>query len=661
MREKKRVLIVALSLFFLYSLLIAQYFKIQVLETEKWKREAHGQHEVVVKEPFRRGTFYSNTAIKKGHPESPQPLAIDVTKFHLYVDPLSIPARCREEIIRKLGSFFPLGPEIGKEFALKSRSRKIMPWLDQECKEAILRWWSPYARQHKIASNALYFISDYRRCYPFGQSLGQVLHTIREMKDEQTAEGLPTGGLEAYFNQYLKGRQGKRKLLRSPLNQLDSDHILVRPEDGADLYLTINHCIQSITEEELEKGVLTAQAKGGWAVMMDPASGEILALAQYPFFDPSNYREYFNDPDKIENAKVKAITDAFEIGSIMKPITVAIGLKANEELKKQGKKTLFEPSDKIDTTRSIFPGRASRPLIDRPRQHRAMNMYMAIQKSSNVYFAQIVDRVIASLGNEWYRKQLVETFGFGGKTGIELPAEAVGLVPRPGKLHPSGALEWSVPTPYSLAIGYNILATSLQMLRAYAVFANGGYLTRPTLVRKIVAGDTVLYENKMRREDFPRVLENEIVKEVVKAMKYSTKPGGDSHLADINGYTKAGKTGTAEKIVNGEYNKKLHISSFIGFIPAVVEEEVIPARFVLIVSIDEPKAMVLENGAKNQMGGRCAGPVFKEIARRTLQYLGVSPDDPYGYPTGDPRSCPEKADWLKELKELKLLYDAWNL
>jgi len=199
----------------------------------------------------------------------------------------------------------------------------------------------------------------------------------------------------------------------------------------------------------------------------------------------------------------------------------------------------------------------------------------------------------------------------------------------------------------------------LQMVRAYAVFANGGYLPKPTLVRKIVADDRILFENECRKESFPKVLENAIIREVVKGMKFSTKPGGSGNLADVNGYTEAGKTATAEKIIDGIYSKQKHISSFIGFAPASLEEEVL-ARFVLMVSIDEPQATLLEGGVKNHMGGRCAAPIFKEIAKKTLEYLGIAPDDPFGYPSGDPRCDLEKADWVREVKELKCLYEQWN-
>jgi len=647
--------VVALGVFFLFSMLVAHYFKIQILEADKWIAQAHSQHEFIVKEPFKRGTFYSNTAIEKHHPHKLQPLVMDVTKFHLYLDPLSIPEACRQEVAETLTALAPMQVNLQQELSRKSRSRRVSMWLDREEKEQIQSFWMPFAKAHKIPRNALYFVTDYQRSYPFGPLLGQVLHTIREIKDEATSEGLPTGGLEAYFNQVLKGKMGKRKLLRSPLNHLEIDQVIEAPEDGADVHLTINHCIQAIVEEELEKGVRAAQAKGGWAVMMDPVSGEIMALAQYPFFYPAHYQEYFNDPEKITDTKVKAVTDAFELGSIMKPITLAIGLKANEELKREGKPILFDPQEKLDATRTIFPGRAHRPLKD-GQNNTALNLNMALQKSSNIYMAQVIDRVVNIFGNKWYRNVLVDTFGFGQKTEIELPAEASGLVPLPGKCYPNGALQWSLPTPYSLSIGYNILATSLQMLRAYAVFGNGGYLPTPTLVKKIIKEGRV---EEHLQKPFPKVLSDEIVLEILTAMKYTTKPGGTGHLAEVSGYTEGGKTATAEKIINGAYSKQTHISSFIGLAPLSLVQ-VPAARFVLIVTIDEPETGFLEGGGKNHMGGRCAAPVFREISKRTLEFLGVTPDDPYGYPVGDPRYNPEKADWVNEVQQLKTLYEEWN-
>lgn len=659
---KKRLVLISLSIFFLYCLLIAQYFKIQIIEGSKWEKKALSQHEFVLKEPAKRGAFFSNNSLKKGHFEKPTAFVVDVTKFHLFIDPVSISDQHKNEIIDNLSLLLGLQKEELKvELQRKSRSRKIANFLDKEKKESVLKWWAPFAKKNKIPKNSLFFVTDYQRSYPYNKMLGQVLHTIRDFKDETTNEGVPTGGLEAYFNEALKGKEGKRIMLRSPLNSLEIDKVIEKPVDGADIHLTINHCIQAIAEEELEKGVKRANAKGGWAVMMNPQTGEILAFAQYPFFDPSRYKEFFNDKEKIENAKVKPLTDAFELGSIMKPITIAICLKAQEE--QNVKNFASFANEKIDTSRSSFPGRGSKPLKD-THFHNYLNMYMAIQKSSNVYMAVSIDRVISKMGNDWYRSMLVNTFGFGKKTGIELPGEATGLIPTPGKLHPNGALEWSLPTPYSLAMGHNMLATSIQMLRAYAVFGNGGFLVKPTLIRKStkkndLGEEIVTLDNTTpsRLKKFPKVLSKEICNEVMKAMKYTTKNGGTASLASIPGYSEAGKTGSAEKIIDGSYSKKRHVSSFIGFAPANLKDQ---PKLVLLVTIDDPEYRILEGGTRTHLGGWCAAPIFREIAKRTLEYLGFEPDDPHGYPQGDPRFVPEKADWVKEVKELKELYDSWN-
>jgi cell division protein FtsI (penicillin-binding protein 3) len=659
--KRKRLMWISLFIFGLFSLLIIQFYRIQIVEGEKWTKAARAQHQILLKEPFKRGVFYANSDIKQGHHNRPQPFVVDIPKFHLYIDPLSIPEATRDTIAKKLAVALQLhGSDILKlraQFEKKSRSRKLVMWVNNEMHKKIQKWWGPFAKENKIARNALYFVQDYRRSYPFGKMLGQVLHTLREDKDERTGQNIPTGGLEMIFNPYLKGKMGKRLLLRSPSHPLDTGKILSHPQHGADIYLTVNHTIQAIMEEEIAKAVQFANAQSGWAIMMDPHSGDVLGLAQYPFFDPSKYRDYFNDPKKLEMTKVKAVTDPFEPGSTMKPITLAICLKANKELEKRGKKPIVFPQEKVATSSGAVPGR-SRPIRD-THSHAYLNLDLAMQKSSNIYMARMIGRVINSLGEAWYRKALQEIFGFGVKTGIELPSESIGLLPTPGKKHPNGALEWSTPTPYSLAMGHNILVNSLQMMRAYAILANGGFDVKPTFVRKIVKSNKegeceVLLDNTKHELARKRVLEPEIVEQIVSAMKLVTKPGGTASKADIPGYTEAGKTGTTEKIVNGTYAKDHHISTFIGFTP--VKE----ARFILMIVIDEPEKKIIPGVGKMQMGGNCAAPAFREIALRTLQYLGVEPDDPYGYPPGDPRRNDDKADCMQRIAQLKKLYQEWN-
>lgn len=661
--DRKRLICLAIGIFCLFALLIAQYFRIQISEGEKWSKVARRQHYFVVKEPFLRGTFYSNTSIKKGHPEASQKLVIDVQKYHLYIDPISIPPENRNDISRQIQKMLKLSVaeqlSLRSQFDKKSRSRKLAMWLDRDSRDTVLEWWGPYARENNIVRNALFFVSDYQRLYPFGKLLGQVLHTVQNNKDEVTKQALPTGGLELTFNSYLQGKQGKRRLMRSPRNSLETGEVILPPEHGADIYLTINHCLQAIAEEEIAKGVKKAKAKSGWAVMMDPRTGEILVLAQYPFFHPSDYQHYFNDPQLIEQTKIKAVIDTNEPGSVMKPLTLTVALMANAEMEKRGEKPIFSPLEKMPTSNPRFPGR-SKPLVD-THLHYYLNMEMALQKSSNIYMARLLERIIPRLGKEWYRDALKNTFGFSTKTGVELPAETAGVLPTPGKKHPNGALEWSVSTPFSMAMGYNVQTTSLQLVRAYSVLANGGYLVKPTLVKKIVktaddGSETVLLDNTgpERIAQFPRVLDPKIIDTIVSTMKYVTKPGGTAQRANIWGFTEVGKTSTAKKIVNGNYSETQYWATFVGFTP------VKDPAFVLLVCLDEPEYGYAAGIGKKHHGGTVAAPIFKEIATRALAYLGVTPDDPHGYPRSDPRFDENKADWFPQIRKLQEMYETWN-
>ena len=209
-------------------------------------------------------------------------------------------------------------------------------------------------------------------------------------------------------------------------------------------------------------------------------------------------------------------------------------------------------------------------------------------------------------------------------------------------------------------MGHNIIMNSIQHARAYCIFANGGFLVTPTIVKKIVehhddGSENVILENKSDDVTvFPKILDEDIIEKVIKGMKYVTKMGGTARRADISGYTEAGKSGTSEKIIDGKYSDERYISNFIGFAPLK------NPRFVLLVVIDEPSRVYLPYIGKNWHGGTCASPAFRNIAFRTLEYLGVSPDDPHGYPVGDPRRDAKEADWLDEIEELRETYKQWN-
>jgi cell division protein FtsI (penicillin-binding protein 3) len=623
-----------LSLFFIFSLLIAKFYYIQISEGKKWEEVAKRQHFFVIQEPFQRGLFWSNTEIAKHHAHKPVPFVIDLQKYHLFLDPVSIPGPLKQELAQKLGKFVTTPSAILKELSRRSRARRLAMWLDREKRDEINAFWLPFAKKHKIARNALYFVKDYKRSYPFGSMLGQVLHTIQSQKEEKTLQAFPTGGLELSLNQYLKGKLGKKLLKRSPRHSFETGELKEEPIHGSDVYLTINHILQAICEEEIAKGVENVGAKSGWAVMMEPRTGEILALAQYPFFDPENYPKYFNDPNLLEHTRIKAITDANEPGSCMKPFTLAVALKGNQITATKGMAPIFDPEQMFPTSNGKFPGRSKE--IKDVRLHNFLNMNMALQKSSNVYMAKLIQQTCECLGISYYRSFLHDTFGFGKKTGIELHGESSGILPTPGKIHPNGSLEWSLATPYSLAMGYNLQANSLQMIRAFSVIANGGYQVRPTLIKKIVnrEGNVIVDHTNFEKQ---RVLDKAVVKKVIEAMRYVMKAGGSGARADVVGFSSAGKTSTVNKLINGVYSQKHHVASFIGFLPA---ED--PA-FVLMVVLDEP-----DISNRGYFGGVAAAPVFQKIASRSVEYLGVSPDDP------------EKDGWKKEVKSLQEKYEKWN-
>jgi cell division protein FtsI (penicillin-binding protein 3) len=652
-QDRKKLVVVAFFVFSLFCFLILQFFNIQVLEHKKWKSKAKAQHQFTIQEPFKRGSFYSGGYLSKIHEDPPAALVIDLPVFHLYIDSTAIPCELKEELALSLSNFVASYEKIYEESQKKSRSRKLATALTQEKKDEIQGFWSQFAKKHRLAKNALYFVQDYQRSYPYGKLLGQVLQTIREEKDSQSKQAIPTGGLEYFFDKILQGQPGKRRMLRSPKYPMDRGDIIRLPENGCDVYLTIHPHIQAIAEQELEKAVVASGAKGGWIAMMEVATGDILALAHYPFFYPSDYKTFYSDPQLVEHTKVKAISDCFEPGSIIKPLSFAIALKANKEKASKGLKPIFDPAEKIDVKKIQLPGR--KVAMKDVSTASYLNMDMALQKSSNLYTAAVVQKVVDTMGEKWYRDQLHNVFGFGKKTGIELPSEAAGFLPSPHKSYSSGKLQWSVPTPGCLAIGYNLLVNSIQVLKAYAIIASGGYDIQPSLVKKIQKKDTheILFERKpLERQE--RVLDAAICDRVIQSMKFVTKPGGSAFRADVPGYTEAGKTSTSEKIKGGAYTKHVHFSTFAGFAPAK------NAKIVALIAIDEPAYRNLPGIGPTHFGGKCAAPVFGEVAKRTLQYLGVQPDDPYGYPKGDPRHQEDKADMAQQVKQLKELFNTWH-
>ncbi|HEY6200012.1 MAG TPA: penicillin-binding protein, partial [Candidatus Binatia bacterium] len=349
---------------------------------------------------------------------------------------------------------------------------------------------------------------------------------------------------------------------------------------GSDLQLTLDTSIQHLAERELEATATKYRAKAGTAIVVDPFTGEILALANYPFFNPNNFTRQSSN-----QWRNRAVTDSFEPGSTFKTILAAAALEEGVV----GKEDLFY----CENGKYAFGGK----IIHDTHEHGWLPFAKIIQYSSNIGVTKVAEK----LGKERYSKY-IERFGFGQPTGVDLPGEAAGLIRRPDK--------WAVIDLATHAYGQGISVTPIQLAMAYGAVANGGILMRPFVVRRATAPDgRVLWENQPHV--VRRAISETTARTLTSILKGVTDEGGTGVLASVEGFEVAGKTGTAQKAERGVYTKK-RVASFAGFVPAE------DPRLVMAVILDEPETSVY--------GGTVAAPAFRNIAAATLQRLAVAPD-----------------------------------
>ena len=425
------------------------------------------------------------------------------------------------------------------------------------------------------------FRSEPQRFYPNGSIAAHVLGFVG-------IDGMGLGGVEQFYNAKITGEPGRLFLEKdSDGNSYESFEIPGKP--GQTIVLTLDHSIQYRAEQSLLAAVAKSRAKSGTAIVLDPRTGEILALANAPTFDP-------NKPgDARPEARANwALQNIYEPGSTFKIVSFSAAIE----------KGLVRPDDRIDCQMGgiTVAGR-------RIRDHHAfgsLTITEALAKSSNVAAIKLGLRVGDPTMYEY-----ITRFGFGSRTGIELPGETPGLL-RP-------VSRWQQSSIGSIAIGQEIGVTPLQMAAAFGALANDGVRMAPHLVREIrtPTGTTVYQANPEQR----RVVNAETAR-ALRRMLESVTLNGTAKLAQLNGYTAAGKTGTAQKIdpKTKTYSHTKHVASFVGFAP--VENPAV----VIIVVIDEP------GGAYH--GGDVAAPVFRDIAEQIVPDLGIAPDTYLKLPDG---------------------------
>lgn len=416
------------------------------------------------------------------------------------------------------------------------------------------------------------------RSYPRGVSLCHVLGYVN-LDTERNG----CAGIEQRWDRYLRGvpglliseRDGRRHEL------YDRRLLEIKPRPGANVTLTIDQYVQYIVERALETAVREQRAAAAWAIVERVRTGEILAMANIPAFDPRAFRS--TAPDIMRN---RCIANNYEPGSTFKVTVVAAAL--NDKL--------VAPAQIFDCENGTWFYQR-RPLHD---FHPYGNLSVAdiIKKSSNIGAAKIA----VLLGNARLYAYLKQ-FGIGEPTGIELPGEEAGL------LYP--VAKWSALSPTRIAIGHEVAVTALQMLGVLCTIANDGVRMKPYIVQQVNDADgRVLYQqtpvavSQPIRPDTARLMKSLLVR--------VTEEGGTGARARVEGYTVGGKTGTAQKAIPGGYSDTLNMSSFMGFIPAE------DPQLAIIVVLDEPSNDV-------RTGGYVAGPVFKEIAEQSVRYLDIAP------------------------------------
>jgi cell division protein FtsI/penicillin-binding protein 2 len=430
-----------------------------------------------------------------------------------------------------------------------------------------------YEDLNELNIRGLILEEQYRRNYSFGtlgaHVLGFVNHNIDGME-----------GIEAQYNELLKGNDGLQQVRKDRLNQIFAYVGAPRklPEQGYSLHTTLNAQIQAIVEEELEEGTRHHRARQGTAIVMNPKTGAIKAMANYPTFNP-------NSPaaSRDENRRNFAIADMIEPGSTFKLATALAAVEQNAVRMDE----IFETPE---SGHLMIHGQTMRdhdPLG-------TLDFAEVFAKSSNIATSEIAMRLQPDAFYQYARN-----LGFGTPTRIDLPGERSGRLQRP--------YEWSRVTLPWMSIGYEVQVTPIQLIQAYAAFANGGIMMKPYLVERV----TDEYGN-IRKQKKPskvrQIAKKETIEKLIPVFEQAVSDSGTARWAMVDGLRIAGKTGTAQKYIDGRYQPRYR-ASFVGFFP--VEDP----EYVILVILDEPRTSIF--------GGFTAGSIFKEIATR-VSGLGSS-------------------------------------
>nr|WP_298249865.1 penicillin-binding protein 2 [uncultured Halomonas sp.] len=485
-----------------------------------------------------------------------EPLAISTPVVTLWANPQDVPEDPIQRV--QLASALDMDLEALNERLARYGEREFMYLRRQLTPEAA-------QRVLDLRVPGVYRQDEYKRYYPAGEVAAQLLGVTN-------VDDIGQEGLELAYQPYLAGTPGRRRVLKDRRGRLVRDLEVLRPaKPGGELTLAIDQRLQYIAYRELKAAVAEHDADGGVVVMLDARTGEVLAMANQPSYNPNNRAGL--DPQGLRN---RAIVDSYEPGSVVKPLAMAAMLDAGG----------LSPNTVVDTS----PGwmRIDRFTIRDFRNYGDLDLPSILIKSSNIGMSKLALRFDEPIVPQLYRR-----LGFGQAPGTGFPGESTGEVPAP--------VRWSSSQWAALAYGYGLSVTPLQLASAYTAIANEGRLLPPSLLRldEPVAGEPVISPEVARR--------------VLGMMDQVVEPGTGARRAEVPGYQVAGKTGTVRKTNAGGYQANAYRGFFVGIAP------VSDPRIVMAVMIDHPRG-------DSYYGGAVAAPVFSSVAGSALRLLDVPPD-----------------------------------
>lgn len=592
-RIRLRTLLIGGCITLFFALIMIRVFMLQVVQADFWQEHAEQQWSTKKILPASRGTITDRNG---------NVLAVDAPAYTVAINPKLIQQfGIQDDVVNGLHEL--LGKDKAELEQLVSATKKDGEYysqrevrnegwkIDQELRDQVAAFSEQLKEEHKLEDSGIYLIKEQKRYYPENNLASHVLGYL-------SREGEAVSGLEAYFDEELKGQNGSIEYKRDGrgIEIPKASEIYTPEKDGKNIQLTIDYTIQYYVQEAMEEAFADLQPISMTAIVADPNTMEILAMANLPDYNPNSYWE---DVEQ-KNFYNHAIKSVYEPGSTFKIVTLAGAVQEG----------LFNPDATYKSGSIRVPGQT---IHDLKRAGWGEISYLeGVKRSSNVAFVKLGYEM---LGPEML-KQYVDHFGFGSKTGIELPGEAKGQVT------PVQQADFA-----AMAYGHGqLLVTPLQQLAAISAVANGGKLLEPHIVKSIndpQTGETM----KTSVKEVRQVLTSEKAEEVGSYLEQvvSDQKIGTGRHAYIDGYRVAGKTGTAVKVVKGVYDYTKQVVSFIGYAP------VDDPKVAIIVLIDEPKNSELG-------GGAAAAPVFQKIASQTLQYLGVPKDKAHRTETGSQKT-----------------------